>query len=368
LVPPIHVSSTFAFSSAERGGELFAGSGDGYIYSRLGNPTVALLERRVAALEGGEAAVATSSGMGAITSLLWTLLRPGDDLLTDRTLYGCTFAYFHKALAEFGISVRNVDLLEPGAVTAACTSRTRGVFFESPANPNMRVVDIAAVCSEARGLGLWTAVDNTYLTPFLQRPLELGADFVVHSATKYLSGHGDVLAGVVVGSATQMDRVRMFGVKDATGAVLGAFEAHLVLRGLKTLHLRMARHCASAMEVASYLASHPSVSRVFYPGLSCDPGHAVMARQASGFGGMIALELVGGYEAGLRFLNRLNLFIRAVSLGDAESLAEHPASMTHSAYTPAERAEHGISEGLVRLSVGLEDVADLVADLDQALS
>ncbi len=367
LVPPIHVSSTYTFPTAEAGGSRFAGESEGYIYSRLGNPTTNLLEQRIAAMEGAEAAVVTGSGMGAITSLLWTLLRPGDELLTDTTLYGCTFAYFHHLLQEFGITVRHIDLRCPDAVSEAVTERTKGVYFESPANPNMRVVDIAHVCKEAKKYGLWTVVDNTYLTPYLQRPIELGATYVVHSATKYLGGHGDLIAGAIAGPTEEMKRVRLVGLKDATGAVMSAFDAHLILRGIKTLHLRMERHCQSAQAVAEHLHEHPKVARVFYPGLPSDPGYEVMKRQASGFGGMVAVELKGGYEAGIRFLNGLQLFIRAVSLGDAESLAQHPASMTHSTYTPEERARHEIGEGLVRLSIGLEDLPDLLRDLDQAL-
>lgn len=367
LVPPIHVSSTYTFPTAQEGGQRFAGESEGFIYSRLGNPTTQLLEQRIAAMEGAEAAVVTGSGMGAITSLLWSLLRPGDELLTDTTLYGCTFAFFHHILQEFGITVRHIDLRCPDALEDAVTERTKGVYFESPANPNMRVVDIAHVAKEAKKHGLWTVVDNTYLTPYLQRPIELGATYVVHSATKYLGGHGDLIAGAIAGPAEDMQKVRYVGLKDATGAVMSAFDAHLILRGIKTLHLRMDRHCQSAQAVAEHLHGHPKVARVFYPGLPSDPGHEVMKRQASGFGGMVAVELKGGYDAGIRFLNALQLFIRAVSLGDAESLAQHPASMTHSTYTPEERARHEIGEGLVRLSVGLEDLPDLLRDLDQAL-
>jgi methionine-gamma-lyase len=367
LTPPIHVSSTYAFPKAEIGGERFAGEDPGFIYSRLGNPSTQLLEKRIASLEGAEAGVATASGMGAISSLMWTLLRPGDELLTDLTLYGCTFSLFHHGLEEFGIKVKHLDLRRPCEIAKAATPNTKGVFFETPANPNMRVINIARVAEEAKAHGLWTAVDNTYLTPYLQRPIELGADFVVHSATKYLSGHGDLLAGVVCGRQEDMEKVRYFGVKDATGSCMSAFDAHLVLRGLKTLHLRMERHCSSALHLAKMLDHHPAVKHVYYPGLPSDPGFTTMRKQASGFGGMIALDLAGGLEAGIHFLNELDLFTRAVSLGDCESLAQHPASMTHSTYTPEERAEHQIGEGLVRLSVGLEDIEDLEADLSQAL-
>lgn len=368
LTPPIHVSSTYCFASAEQGGRRFAGEEGGHVYSRLGNPTLALLEERMASLEGAEAALATSSGMGAITSLMWTLLRPGDELITDKTLYGCTFSFYRHGLAEFGIKVVHADLSDPAAAEAAITPATKGIMFETPANPNMRVVDIAVMAGIARRHGLWTVVDNTYMTPWLQRPIALGADFVVHSATKYLGGHGDLMAGIVLGRHDDIQKVRMSGLKDMTGACLSAHDAHLVLRGMKTLALRMERHCASAQRIAEHLAGHPAVAAVHYPGLPGFPGREVMARQASGFGGMIAFEMKGGREAGIDLLNRLELFIRAVSLGDAESLVQHPASMTHSTYTPEEREEHGIGEGLVRMSVGLEDPDDLLADLDQALN
>ncbi|MBX3111953.1 MAG: methionine gamma-lyase [Fimbriimonadaceae bacterium] len=367
LTPPVHVSSTYTFPTAQDGGARFAGEAPGHVYSRLGNPTLDLLERRLASLEGAEAAVVTGSGMGAVASLLWTMLRPGDVLLADQTLYGCTFSYFHHGLAEFGVEIRHIDLTKPGEVARHATPQAKGVYFETPANPNMRVVDIEAVAAEAHAAGLWVAVDNTYMTPYLQRPVELGADFVVHSATKYLGGHGDLLAGAVVGSAESMHSVRMKGVKDYTGACMSAFDAHLVLRGVKTLALRMDRHCANAMAVAEFLAAHPAVAKVYYPGLKGDAGHETNRRQARGPGGMVAFDVVGGLESAQAFLDRLELVVRAVSLGDCESLAQHPASMTHSTYTPEERARHGIGDGLVRMSVGLEDVDDILDDVRQAL-
>ena len=368
LSPPVYLTSTFTFESAAQGGRRFAGDEAGYIYSRLGNPTTALLEARLASLEGGEAAVATASGMGAITSTLWTLLRPGDELVTDMTLYGCTFAFFRHALQEFGIKVRHVDLTDAGALGQALTPQTRAVFFETPANPNMRLIDIAAVAAAAKSVGATIVVDNTYATPLLQRPLEHGADIVVHSATKYLGGHGDLLAGIIVGSAEMMQRIRMTGLKDMTGATLSPFDAFLVLRGLKTLELRVTRHAASALEIAARLERHPAVGQVLYPGLPSFPQHDLAKRQMTGgFGGVIALELDGGQDAARCFLDALTLARRAVSLGDAETLVQHPASMTHSAYSPEERMAHGIADGLVRISIGLEAIEDIWADLAQAL-
>ncbi|NQY41342.1 MAG: methionine gamma-lyase [Henriciella sp.] len=367
LTPPLHLTSTFAFATAEQGGARFAGESEGHIYTRISNPTTDLLERRMASLEGGEAAVAMASGMGAITSVLWSFLRAGDELITDKTLYGCTFAFFQHGLRRFGITVRHVDLTNPLALQTAISDRTKVVYFETPANPNMRLVDIAAISAIARRHGAKTIVDNTYATPVQTRPIEHGADIVVHSATKYLGGHGDLVAGIAVGSSEDMAEVRMVGVKDMTGAVLAPFNAMLILRGLKTLQLRVERHAASAQQIAEALQQHSSVAIVHYPGLSDFPQHELAARQMNGFGGMIAFELKGGYAAGIEMMNRLRLVRRAVSLGDAESLIQHPASMTHSTYTRDEREAHGISEGLVRLSVGLESVEDILGDLHQAM-
>ncbi|MBA4227431.1 MAG: methionine gamma-lyase [Hyphomonas sp.] len=367
LTPPLHLTSTFAFPDAETGGALFAGEAEGHIYSRISNPTVALLEARIANLEGAEAGLATASGMGAISSLMWTLLKPGDEIITDKTLYGCTFSFMRDGLARFGIKITHVDLREPENLAAAISAQTRLVYFETPANPNMRLVDIREAARVAHAAGALVVVDNTYATPLLTRPIELGADFVVHSATKYLGGHGDLVAGMVLGRAEAIKEVRMVGVKDMTGSVLSPFNAMLVMRGLKTLQLRMARHCESGLQVARWLEAQPGVAAVYYPGLESHPQHDLAKRQMPGFGGMIALELKGGYEAGIAMMNRLRMIRRAVSLGDAETLIQHPASMTHSTYSREERIEHGISDGLVRLSVGLEDAEDILADLADAL-
>ncbi|WP_424942020.1 methionine gamma-lyase [Aliiroseovarius crassostreae] len=371
LTPPLHLTSTFAFESAEAGGEMFAGEREGHIYSRISNPTCDLLERRIATLEGAEAALALSSGMGAITAALWTVLSPGDELIVDETLYGCTFAFMRHGLAKWGVTITHVDMTEPENIRAAISDKTRVVYFETPANPNMRLVDIAAVSEIAHAAGAIVIVDNTYATPYLTRPIELGADLVVHSATKYLGGHGDVVAGLVAGTAEMVTDIRLVGMKDMTGAVMAPFNAMLILRGLKTLALRLDRHCASADIVANWLEAHPAVGAVHFPGLPSFPQHDLARRQMDKPGAMIAFELVGdrdgGMAAGIALMNRLTMIQRAVSLGDAESLIQHPASMTHSTYTPEERAAHGISDGLIRLSVGLEEVEDILADLDQAL-
>ncbi|OZG71753.1 methionine gamma-lyase [Hahella sp. CCB-MM4] len=368
LVPPICLTSTFTFPSAEYGAACFAGEESGHFYTRISNPTLALLEARMASLEGGEAAIAFGSGMGAITATLWTLLRPGDEIIVDQTLYGCTFAFLHHGIAEFGVKVRHVDLANISALRDAITPATRVIYFESPANPSMSLVDIKAVAGVTHDYENITVVaDNTYCTPYLQRPIELGADVVVHSATKYLSGHGDITAGIAVTSKEIAERIRLVGLKDLTGAVMSPQDAFLLMRGMKTLSLRMDRHCSNAQVVAEMLEMHPEVECVSYPGLASFPQFELASHQMKLPGGMIAFELKGGINAGRRFMNALSLFSRAVSLGDAESLAQHPASMTHSTYTPEERAQHGISEGLIRLSVGLEDIDDLLADLSQAL-
>ena len=363
LNPPVYMSSTFAFESAEQGGRRFAGEEAGYFYSRIANPTLALLEDRLASLEGAEAGLVTSSGMGAITSTFWSLLKSGDEILTDGTLYGCTHAFFSHGLSRFGVEVKAVDLTRPETLEAAITPRTKIVYFETPANPNMRMVDIAAVTEIAHRHGLIVIVDNTYCTPYLQQPLALGADIVVHSATKYLGGHGDLTAGAVVGSRAMIDLIRLTGLKDMTGAVLSAQDANLILRGLKTLALRMDRHCSTAYRVAKVLEADPRVAKVYYPGLESFEGHRVAKVQMRNFGGMIAFELKGGLVAGRTLMNGLNMIRVAVSLGDAESLIQHPASMTHAPYTAEERALNGISDGLVRLSVGLEEPEDILADL-----
>ncbi|WP_120505399.1 methionine gamma-lyase [Sulfitobacter mediterraneus] len=367
LNPPVYMSSTFTFDTAESGGAMFAGEKEGHFYSRISNPTLDHLEQRIANLEGGEAGLCTASGMGAITSTLWSFLEAGDEVIIDKTLYGCTFAFMTHGLPRFGVKVTLVDMTNPENLTHAISTKTKIVYFETPANPNNRLVDIAAVSRIAHRAGAKVVVDNTYATPVITRPLEHGADIVVHSATKFLSGHGDVVAGLIVGSLEDITQIRLVGLKDMTGAVMSPMTAMLLLRGIKTLELRMERHCKTAAEVAQALEAHPAVLSVSYPGLDSFAQRDLARRQMASFGGMIPFEVKGGKAGGIALMNRLNLIQRAVSLGDAESLIQHPASMTHSTYTPEERAEHGIAEGLVRLSVGLEGAADLINDLHGAL-
>jgi methionine-gamma-lyase len=368
LVPPLYTSATYAFPDTAYGGRCFSGEEPGYFYTRISNPTLALLEGRLASLEQGAAAVVFSSGMGAVAATLWSILEPGDEVLADLTLYGCTFSFMTHGLAKFGVTVRHVDMRDLAQVEQAMNAKTKVVYCESPANPNMRLADIAAVATIAHRGGARLVVDNTYCTPYLQQPLVLGADVSLHSMTKYLGGHGDLTAGAAVFADAELAKhVRLYGLKDMTGAVMSAPDAQQVMRGLKTLTLRMDRHCQNAQKIAELLERHPATSAVHFPGLPSFPQHELAQRQMSQFGGMVAFELHGGLQAGVRFMDALRLFTRAVSLGDAESLAQHPASMTHSTYTPEERAAHGISEGLVRLSVGLEDWGDIAADVEQAL-
>lgn len=369
LCAPIYQTSTFAFSSVEQGGRRFAGEEGGYIYSRLGNPTQTLVEEKMASLENGEAALVTASGMGAIATALWSSLKAGDHLLADETLYGCTFALLEHGLSEFGVEVEFKDFTNLESIKKAIKPNTKVVYFETPCNPNLKVLDIAAIAAVAHGADhpIRVIVDNTFCSPYLQRPLDLGADVVVHSATKYLNGHGDVIAGVIISDKEFMTRCRMFGLKDMTGAVASPFDCFLLNRGLKTLDLRMERHCNNAEALAAFLHSHPAVKKVYFPGLENFAGHEVAKKQMKRFGGMISFELKANREVTADFLNHLELVTVAVSLGDAETLVEHPASMTHSTYTPEELADAGIAEGLIRVSVGLENSEDIISAFKKGL-
>jgi cystathionine gamma-lyase/methionine-gamma-lyase len=367
LNPPVFLTSTYAFDRSATGSDRFAGAAQGYVYSRVGNPTVSILESRLANLEEGEAALATSSGMGALTAVIWTLLKAGDEIVADKTLYGCTFGLLHHQIERFGIVTRFADLTDPENLKAVLTTKTRMVITETPSNPNMRVIDIAAIAQICRRAGVLLVVDNTYCTPYLQKPITLGADIVVHSATKYLGGHGDLLAGAVIARKEHIDQFRFVGIKEMNGACISAFDAFLILRGLKTLTLRMDRHCETALKLAHDLEAHPSVERVYFPGLDSHPQKMLASRQMSSFGGMIAMELKGGLAAGCTFMDAVQVATRAVSLGDAETLVQHPASMTHATYSAEARTKHGFTDGLIRLSVGLEDYDDIRGDLIDAL-
>jgi len=370
LTTPIHQTSTFIFDNAEQGGARFAGEEKGYIYTRLGNPTTSVLQDKFALLENAEAALAFGSGMGAITSVVWTICKAGDHIVADKTLYGCTFAFLNHGISRYGVDVTFVNADDIEEVKSAIKPNTKLVYFESPINPTMRIVDVGLLCNTVRKINpeIKTVCDNTFATPYLTRPLDLGCDVVVHSATKYINGHGDVVAGIAAGKADFISELALFGLKDMTGAVLGPFEAYLIIRGLRTFEVRMERHCISAMKVAEFLENHPSVSKVYYPGLKSMKGHDIAKKQMkNGFGGVMAFELKGGFEAGKTLINNVQLCTVAVSLGDCDTLIQHPASMTHSAYTLEERKEAGIPEGLIRLSVGLENIEDIIGDLKTVL-
>ena len=368
LATPIYQTSTFIFDSAEQGGRRFALEEPGYIYSRLGNPTNTQVEEKLANLEGAEAAVSMASGIGAITSVIWSKVSAGDHIIAAKTLYGCTFAFLNHGISRFGVEVSFVDTSDPENVRAAMKSNTKIVYLETPANPNMSISDIEAISKIAHEVEeSIVVVDNTYCTPYLQRPLEFGADVVVHSATKYLNGHGDVIAGFAVGSQEFINQVRLLGIKDMTGACLSPFDAFLINRGMKTLDLRMDRHCSNAQKVAEFLEQHPAVETVSFPGLKSFPQYELAQKQMKLPGAMIAFEVRGGIEAGIKLMNTVELCTLAVSLGDAETLIQHPASMTHSPYTPEERLESDNTEGLVRLSIGLECADDIKSDLKQSL-
>ncbi|HYF94702.1 MAG TPA: methionine gamma-lyase [Symbiobacteriaceae bacterium] len=366
LTTPLYQTSTFVLESAEQGAARFAGLEPGYIYTRLGNPTTAALEAKMADLEGGEAALAFGSGMAAVSATVMALVRQGDHVLYGAPIYGCTYAFLHQQMGGFGVGASGVDMSDPAAVEAAIQPNTKVFLLETPANPTLKMADLRALSAICRRHGVKLVVDNTFASPYLQQPLALGADVVVHSATKYISGHGDVIAGIVVGSREFIDLVHMTTMKNI-GGILGPFEAWLLLRGLKTLHIRMDRHCENAMKVARFLEHHPLVEQVWYPGLESFAQHDLARRQMSGFGGIIAFEVRGGVEAGRKLMNSVQLCHVAVSLGDADTLIQHPASMTHSVVAPEDRLKSGITDGLVRLSVGLEDAEDIIADLDQGL-
>jgi cystathionine gamma-lyase len=359
VVPPIYVASTFVQPGAGKWGE--------FDYSRSGNPTRKGLERTLASLEGGCGALAFSSGMAA-THCATMLLNSGDHIVAGSDIYGGTYRLLHKIVDRAGIRVTLVPSSDLDRFEAAIRPETKLLWIESPGNPLMSITDIAACAQIAKRHGVLLGIDNTFATPVLTRPLELGADIVMHSATKYLGGHSDLLGGALVVADPELYK-RLYFIQNATGATLGAFESFLVSRGLKTLELRVREQCRTAQRLAEFLVADPRVRRVLYPGLPSHPGYAIAARQMDGaFGAMLSFEIHGDFAQTKRVVERTHLFQLAVSLGAVESLIEHPASMSHASYDAADRAAHGIGDGLIRLSVGLEDFEDLREDLDQALS
>ncbi|NOU52825.1 methionine gamma-lyase [Pseudoalteromonas sp. JBTF-M23] len=365
LTAPLYQTSTFAFKDAAQGAARFAGEEAGYIYTRLGNPTTRELEQKLAQLEEMEDAAATATGMGAVSASVLSFLQQGDHLIASSALYGCSFALFAHMLPKFGIEVTFVDMTNEAELQAALKPNSKMLFAETPINPNMTVLDLTMLGKFAKQHKLISVIDNTFMTPLLQKPKHFGIDIVIHSATKYLNGHGDVVAGIVCGSQEHIELIKLTVLKDI-GATISPHDAWLINRGLKTLAVRMARHCESAQKVAEYLEVHPKVSKVFYPGLESHPGYKFLGEQMKGAGGVIAFEINGSLKDGEAFINATELCTLAVSLGDPETLIQHPASMTHSPYTPEERQAAGISDGLIRISIGLEDVQDIIDDLDNA--
>jgi len=363
---PIFQTSTFYFDSAEHGADLFAGKRSGHIYTRIGNPTVEAYERVVAALENGEEAVAFSSGLAAIYASLVSFVGQGDHIISSDTLYGPTIHLIGDVIRRGGIESTFLDSSNVGAVEAALRPNTRVVFLETPANPTCRITDIEAVSRLAHSRNALVVVDATFGTPRFIRPLELGADVSLHSTTKFMNGHGDVVGGIVTARAELAKVIRKF--RTDTGACPSPMDAFLSLRGVRTLGLRMERHNSNALAVAEYLTKQPKVSRVYFHGLPGDCGHAVAKRQMSGFGSTFAFDMAGGYDAAKRLLQGVELMTLAVSLGTADTLIQHPASMTHASVPPEIMRQQGLTPEMVRIHVGLEEADDLIADLDRAFA
>ena len=365
-IPPLFQTVNFDYKNATEGMDIFSGEKEGYIYSRYGNPTIDLVAKTVAQLEGAEAGITASSGMAAISNTLLALLKPGDRILSSRAIYGGTSGFFQDHLSPLGIKTDFVDMSNIDAVKAAITKNTKVLFTEVLGNPNLVLANLAALSPIAKQCNLYFIVVSTFTPPPIIQPINYGADVIVHSATKYMGGHGDLIGGVTVSSKEIIEKIaettKMFG------GSLAPFNGWLILRGIKTIALRMERHCRNALHIAQFLNQHPKVDHVYYPGLDNHPEHQLAKSQLNGFGGMISFEVKGGLEAGKKVMDNVQVCNFTVSLGEIDTLIMHPASTSHKSLTPEERKEIGVSDGLVRLSVGLEDVNDLVNDLDQALA
>lgn len=367
-VAPIYQTSTFILPDFDTAVYLNQHIDKGYVYSRFGNPSVREFEEKIAYLEGGEDAVGTASGLGAISTAVMSLIKQGDHIIFGDVIYGCTFAFFTKILPSFGIEYSIVDTTDVDAIKAAIRPNTTLVYVETPANPVLKISDIKEISKMLEEYdGIKLVVDSTFASPYLQNPLKLGADVVVHSATKYIGGHGNVTAGVIAGPKKLMDRCRMPFLQ-CFGAVLDPFGAWQLVNGLKTLAVRMEKHCDNAMKVAKFLQQHDMVDKVYYPGLPDNPGYEVAKKQMRGFGGMMSVDIKGGVDAVRTVMNNVKVFSLATSLGNVDSLIQHSPTMSHFDMTPEQRHAVSIFDGQVRLSVGIEDADDLIEDLDQALN
>lgn len=366
VVPPIYPTSTFEFSSAKEGALRFAGKKEGMIYSRLSNPTVQVLEKRLAAMEGAEMAIATSSGMSAIATVLLHFLRSGDSIIADKVLYGGTYEFISRILPRYGITVHFVDMNNEKEVASKIDKNTKLIYFETLTNPLLGVVDVEKVVKIAKKHKIITVVDNTFSPPPCVEPYKMGVDIIVHSITKYVGGHSDVIGGAIIGSKKMIKPIfeKSFIFM---GPSLSPFTAYLAARGMTTLGVRMKKQQRNALKIAKYLESHEKIGKIYYPALKSHPQYELAKKQMKYFGAVLSFEMKDGYKAGEKLVDSVELITLAVSLGAVETLIEHPASMTHSELTPEERKDSGIGEGLIRLAIGIEDPNDLIADLDQAL-
>jgi methionine-gamma-lyase len=367
LDTPIYQSTTFASADSDDMAAVYGEEKFGYMYTRYGNPTIRALEDKLAALEGGEAALAFASGMAAISSAILGYVKAGDHVVAARSLYGAAYNFLNTKLPSLGASTTFVQSTRVEDFEKAFRPNTRLIYFETPSNPILEILDMPALAQLARSRGIPSMIDNTFASPALQQPLKCGVTVTVHSATKYLCGHGDAMGGAVIGPKDYVAHLNHEIIRDF-GGVISPFNAWLILRGIRTLHLRMPAHCSNAQQIAEFLSRHPKVERVNYPGLVNHPGHEVARKQMKAFGAMISFEVKGGYEGGKKVMDRVRLFARAASLGDTRSLIVHSASTSHRAVPREQRLAIGITDGLVRLSVGVEAVEDLIADLDQALA
>ncbi len=366
LVPPLTLATTYHLGTTENGAALFSGEKEGYVYTRWSNPTVSLLERRVAALEGAEAGIATASGMAAISTALLANLKAGDHVVAAKAIYPSTYAVLQQDFSSYGVETTFVDATDIENVADAIRPNTRVVYLETPGNPLLALCDLQEIARIAREAGAVSICDNTFATPINQNPIQLGIDIVLHSATKYLCGHGDAVGGLILGRKEFIERTRTHTLR-YFGGIMPPFNAYLITRGTMTLPLRVKQHNANALAVARFLEKHPAVASVSYPGLESHPQHLIAKKQMRGFGGMVSFELKGGLEAGARMMDKVRLCALATSLGDARTLISHPATTSHVVVSRKERLKQGVSDGLVRLSVGIEDEQDIIADLAQAM-